>query len=44
MMIEGGARWGFDPMWEADSIPSGPRDDVVQTQNEQTVTKQDRRR
>jgi hypothetical protein len=23
MMIEGGARWGFDPVWEADDIPMG---------------------
>jgi len=22
MMIEGGARWGFDPVWEADDVPS----------------------
>lgn len=23
MMIEGGARWGFDPVWESDDIPMG---------------------
>ncbi len=23
MMIEGGARWGYDPIWESDEIPSG---------------------
>lgn len=22
MMIEGGARWGYDPVWESDDTPS----------------------
>lgn len=37
MMIEGGARWGYDPMWESDDIPFQPGNEnvaVCETKNE----------
>lgn len=44
MMIEGGARWGFDPIWESDEIPSEPYVDHATVMNQINDSKQEKRR